>query len=348
MTEMEKLRRCVLIFAVAVFALPLQGGMVKVREFSLATQRGSGAYFGAAATPSGNVLTFIARDSGVWELHRVRSWLAGPPADDILPLPGYFSAKDKPDREGMGAQVLVTGDGRYAVCVGSAYWLKRDGGVPVGDPSADDVISVVDLKTFGVVATARTSGLGLLGAHDVTLDREGRLRVSGDSMRPPRRGAFVQLSLPSLTPGPRCSYNWIADSPGKEHPDPTTESECNESLGEMTIDAYFSEDTSSYIEPHTLCEGNSAEFCRLPVQGFTTDGKFGVADREEGHDVLFGGYETTSLSYVVFSVAERADTGEIKLPTDHSAKMVLASLSGRDFLLLIREGTVFTVYQLQD
>jgi len=139
----------------------------------------------------------------------------------------------------------------------------------------------------------------------------------------------------------------IEDSPGKEHPEIMSESECRESLRSMTLDQYLREGQTPSIQKFTVCQNNSAEFCRVPGD-FTPDGKFGVGDRIEGHDNIFGSWVVTSNSYVVFSTAKGIDVSEIKEPTNDSVKRALMSLNGQNYLLVVQGGTHLDVYELKE
>ena len=340
-------RSGLLVVVLVALVLPSAAEVVKVRDFNLSAPRDRNVLFDMALTPSGDVLSFIAKNTGEWQLYRVRNWLDSRPLEDKLFLAGFFSKKDRPDTDGPTARVFVTADGAYAVCIGSAEWTKWVRGRAAGVRS-DDVISVVDLTTFKAVAATRTRAFGLFEIHDVRLDREGHVLVETLSFDGPKRGAFVQLALPSLTPGPRCSYDWIRDPPIGEHPQPSSENECRQLLKSMTLQQYLDKGLPSFASNTHGCEGNHAEFCHLYTADFTADGKFGVAVHTEGHDTLFGGWAETQFSYVIFSTAKLADIGEIKEPTNDAVEKALTSIGGHDYLLVLRGGRHLDVFELRD
>jgi hypothetical protein len=347
MLEKLGLRAGVIAVAVAALVIPSFGQVVKVRDFNLSAPRDRMALFGIAITPSGDVLSFIAKNRGEWQLYRVRNWYDGTPLEDRLLLPGYFSKEDRTDLENLTAQVFVTADGAYAVCSSSAEWLKRVRGRAVGRARSDDVISVVDLATFKVVSSTRTRALGLLEYHEVKLDHHGHVLVDSLSQDKPMHSVFIQLDIPSLVAGTKCGYHWVEDSPSRQHPEPITESECRESLKSMTLEQYLREGRFPSAQKSSACENNSAEFCRIPGE-FTADGKFGVGDRSDGHDNFLGSWVTTSYSYVIFSASKRVDVGEIKEPTNDSLRRALVPLNGRDYLIVVQGGTHLNVYELRE
>jgi hypothetical protein len=341
------LHAALLSVVLVALAIPSFAQFVKVRDFNLSAPRDRRALFSIAVTPSGDVLSFIAKDTGEWQLYRVRNWRQETPVEDKLLMPGFFSKKDTTDVETLGQQVFVSADGAFAICVGNAEWLKRVGGRAVGDARSDDVISVVDLSTFKVVSTARTGTMGLLEFHGVSLDHHGHILVNSISRDKPSHSVFVRLSIPLLTPGPKCTYRLIEDSPGKENPESIDESGCRESVKPMTLEQYFQEWGSPASQKSAACQNNSAEFCRVPGE-FTADGRFGVGDRTEGHDNIFGSWVITSSSYVIFSASKNMDIGEIKEPTNDSVRKALLSIDDRDYLLVVQGGTHLDVYELKD
>ncbi len=338
--------------AVAVVLLAARPAPVvlKVRDFTLSAPRDRGILFATAVSPSGDLLWLIANKTGNWQLYRVRNWMSEAPTEDKLPLQGFFSKNDALDLQSLYAQLLVTRDGRYAVCIGSAAWWKTQGGRAVkGTESSDDVILVVELANLKAVATTHTRAIGLQAFQgDVKLDHDGYVLVDSLSSDEPKRGAFVRLSIPTLSLSPKCSYNWSSDSPTKQHREPSSEDVCRDALGaSVSFDEYFRIEKPPFSWPPEICKGNTAQFCRWPGE-FTADGKYGAAERREGHDDFFGNWVISRLSVVVFSTAKALDVGEVKLPTSGSVQTQLACLDGRDYLLVIEDGRHVTVYELRD
>jgi hypothetical protein len=340
------------LLAGLLIAAPLSHAQVtKVKEFDLDPHRDRRVLFDLAVTPRNEVLSFVAKDTGNWELYRAANWLNRNPTITALSLPGFFSKqdyrRDGKSMETMNAQVFATRDGKFAVCVGSAMWLKRVGGRAVGGATADEVIAVVDLSSSKIVAAANTADMDLFGARGVTLDDDGFLRIDSLSAGKVRQGAFIRLSIPSLKPSPKCSYNWIVDSPGKEHPKATTIKECSEIIGSRSLADYLNEGQSRPAARPDVCENNQSEFCRWPGE-LTPDSQFGVALRTEGHDNFWGSWVVTSNSYIIFSTSRRADIGEIKEPTDDSFQRAVTSVDGHDYILVLQSGTHLTAYELQN
>lgn len=319
-------------------------------DFGLRDRR---VLFDIATTPGGDAISFVAKDTGDWELYRVSNWLGETPSVKKLVLPGYFSKrdsrKDEERLEQLSTDVFVTRDGAYAVCVGSAWWLKRVSGRAVGSGLSNEIISVVDLSTFKIVATIQTKDLSLLEFHSVNLDSEGYVRVDslGTSGKV-QHGEFIRFRVPSLEAGPRCDYDWIDDYPGKRHPKPTTDSRCDEALRSKALADYLREEEPEILPRPEVCENNKSEFCRVPTREFTSDGKFGIGSEIEGHDNIFGSYVITSESLIVFSSSRGVDIGKIEEPTDDSSREKSTSLGGRDYLLVIQGGTHLMVFELRD
>lgn len=335
-----------------LIAAPLSHAQVtKVRELDLDPHQDRRVLFGMAVTSRNEVLSFVAKDTGNWKLYLASNWLNQNPAIEEVPVPGLFSKqdyrRDGKSMETMNSQVFATRDGKFAVCVGSAMWLKRVGGRAVGEAAADEVIAVVDLSTSKIVAATNTANLDLFGARGVTLDDDGFLRIDSLSIGKVRQGAFIRLSIPSLKQGPKCSYDWIVDSPGKEHPQATTTKECSEIIGSRSLADYLNEGQRRPAARPDVCENNQSEFCRWPGD-FTRDSQFGVALRTEGHDNFWGSWVVTSNSYIIFSTSRRADIGEIKEPTNDSFQRAVTTVDGHNYLLVLQSGTHLTAYELQN
>jgi hypothetical protein len=348
------MRSHLLAGALVVWTLSSSAEVVKVRDFNISEPEDHHALFAMAVTPAGDVLSLIARDTGSWELHRIRDWGVGPTASDKLLLEGYFSKRDEKDLESVKAAVFVTKDGNHAICVGEAQWLTRPnylflrGRGVEGTAHADDVVTVVDLLTFKIVATSRSANFGLLEFHQlIKLDSEDRVFIDSTSSGKPEHGVIVRLSVPALTVGPKCTYSRIYDSATQWHREATPADACEAALGGTTnLEQYYQREFPRFERP-TVCKGNSAQFC-VWAGHLSADGKYGLAERVEGRDkIVFPGWVVTHHSYILFSSARRSDIGEVKVPADVSAGGLLAYYAGRDYLLLLQDGTHLTVYELR-
>jgi hypothetical protein len=358
---------CLMTVLVITLASLLEAQVVKVRDFQFAPRQHRNylarifAHYpwnypmGHAVTTKSDVLSFVGNDTGAWELYKVSDWLGETPVVKKLVLPGYFSKQDEKDIKEFSAHILATRDGAYAVCVGSVEWLKQEHGRASGSPRYDDIISVVDVSKLTVVASLRTRDLGLFDYREVTLDDEGYIRILGPASGKSRY-IFTRLSIPSLAAGPICSYESITDSPGKGHPQPLTVDGCKEALKTRPLDDYLdatkrlaNTDYGVQILDPDPCGDSDAEFCHSSRwRKLTADQKFGLALDEEGHDNIFGGWSPTSDTLIVFSMAKRADIGQIKEPVNDFST-TLTSLDGRDYLLVIQQdGSHFLVYELKD
>jgi hypothetical protein len=345
---------------------PATAEVLKLRDVDISPERDHRVLFASGVTPTGDVLSFVAKSTGIWKLYRVRKWNTGSTSVQSLTLPGYFSKADAQDSEGralgqLHASVFTTTDGAYAICVGSATWWKRVNGRAVGHVKSDDFITIVDLSRFVPFRTAHTRDLGLFEFRDVKLDGEGYLLV--DTLSENRsRGAFCRLALPSLLVGPMCRYNWITKRgagspagvitvPAGQYPEPEAGGACSAALGSTPFSEYASKWIQSTLSLRTPgCEDNNrAEFCRwISRASFTSDGKFGVAYASEGHDNLLGNWVETNSRFLIFSVAQKADVGQVRVSTGDSFRTATAVVDSRDFLLLVSNGTHLTVYELRD
>ena len=326
--------------------VPVSPAQVKrLKEFDLGPRAD---HWRMAVTLTNDILSFVARDTGEWELYRASDWLDQKPTIEKLSLPGFFSKRDFPIKT-KDMKLFTSRDGKYAICVGSAEGQTRVRGRTVGGMMRDDVIAVVDLSSLQIVARTHTADLNLFPARGVTLDDDGYLSVesftaSGKGL--PEKRALVRLSVPSLAPSPRCAYDFVKDSPGKGHFQATTPKECSEILKSQSLDDYLTElhlKSLKFSRPTAeveVCQNNNSEFCRWPGE-FTPDGRFGVAHRLEGNTA------NMKNKFVIFSTSRKVDIGEIKAPSP-PWQSALISMAGKDYIAVLRSGDRIIVYQLQD
>lgn len=341
--------RVIAVALLAVCAPPSIAGVLKIKEVRLAARQDRGALSGMAVTHVGDVLSFVAENTGNWQLYRIRSWSGGQPTIQTITLSGYFSRAEQPDMEMLNASVLATSDARYAICVGSAEWVKRVRGRAVGNVRSDDLIAVVDLASFKVISTARTRDLGLPEFHEVHLDPAGQILVDSLSQGKPKKGAFTRLSLPAQAPGSLCNYNWITASPTQEHREADATEGCRSELGSKSISDYFESIIPKGPWPPAGCDNdNQAQYCRLPTVAVTENGKFGIALYTTVHDNILGNWVETQQTYVAFSTERRADIGRIDVSPRDSNRLATFARNGRDYLLLVANGTRLVVYELID
>lgn len=344
-----------LVIALALLTAPVKAELQQINRFSFAQRRPSWTLLdlrgrfeeqSLAVTPAGDFLSFSPRRDGVWELYRVTAWNTNKPAVDHLLLPGYFSWHDQHDLEMLAVNLYVTPGGDYAVCSGTAEWLKRVNGRAVGRARMNSIITVIDLSTFKVINSVQTKAFNLLEFSSVALDRKGRILIESSSFKSTAdkpRGEFLQLDVPSLHASPKCVYD-------NEKPDQLvsiTTRECSEDLGTSSLEDYL-KTSSSYIPipSQFVCSDTTAEYCPQPDR-FTPDNLFGLGMLTEGHDNFLGSWVQTRATAILFSTKTHLQIGELDL-THQSHYLELASMNGKDYLLVLRAGSELTVYQLID
>jgi hypothetical protein len=347
---------------ICLFVSPTAAAIREVGKVSLGARRSSWTLFdlsgyfeqqAMAVTPDGDLLSLSTQRDGNWRLYRVRGWYGRKPIVDHLILPGFFSSRDRHNLETLEVNLFATHDGSYAVCVGSAEWLKRVDGRAVGHARSDNMITVVDLSSFKIVNSRRTKGLDLFEFQGVEMDRRGRILIDSSAdwdwrSKKPRLAAFIPLEVPSLRPDARCTYELLPGKPGEpEHPVPITTEACTTDLGSESLGDYLKGSSFNPVAARQLtCADTKAEYCPQPNR-FTPDRRFGLGIRTEGHDSLFGGWVQTRATGVVFSTRGGVEIGELDL-THHDPTVALASINGHDYLLVLRSGAELTVYQLID
>src|ERR1043165_2268071 len=133
--------KLVLVAIVAAIVPSVRGQVIPVQDLQFSTVSGRirisihrfREASALAVTQTGVALSLVAIKDGNWRLFRVRRWHERTPQQDVLMLPGFISNGERPNIESVGARILVTGDNRFAVCVGDVTWRKRVGGRAVED-----------------------------------------------------------------------------------------------------------------------------------------------------------------------------------------------------------------------
>jgi hypothetical protein len=300
-----------------------------------------------ALTSTGDLLTLSPRRNGVWELFRVRGWSHEKPAVDHLQLPGYFSSHDQHDLENLEVNIYVTPDGSFAVCVGTAEWMKRVNGWRAGNARTVSSITVIDLASFNVARSTQMKTVDPFEFQSVEIDAAGRIVVSRSSFVNKSRKELVNLDVPSLRPSEKCAFSLTYDDKNRAQYTPITMDECNRVLHSMSLEDYLkvSPPNASKSSGFT-CNDSKAEYCPQP-DSFTPDMRFGLGMRTEGHDNLLGSWVQTRATAILFSTERHAEIGEIDM-TRNPAYLRLTAVDGQDYLLSIRAGSELTVYQLFD
>jgi hypothetical protein len=348
------------IFTMIGAALALSPGRAfaalrQVRTVSLGARRPSWTFLdlsgnfeeqALAVSASGDLLVFSSRPNGNWELSRVHDWSGSHPEITRLVLPGYFKIGELHDLETLDTELFLTPNGSYAICVGSAEWLKRSHGRAVGRAKSDNMITVVNLLRMTIESARRTRDLNPFEFQGVEMTSYGRVIVSSMSRSPQAEGALIPLDIPSLREGARCEYKWLATKVGEgARPVPVTIRSCTMALSPSSLEGALSQVPFPSLTGFK-CKDAQAEYCPQPDR-FTPDRRFGIGIRTEGHDNLLGSWVRTNATAVAFSMSAQLEVGELDLMHD-SPNLLLASVAGRDYLLVLRGGTELTVYELLD
>ena len=345
------------IAVLAALSFSFLGAQVRqIRQFTFAPKQPAWSLFdlegqfaraALALTPSGDLLVLSPNRSGTWNLHRVRNWNLEKPSLDYLVLADYFSWRDQHNLENLTVNIYINHNGRYAICVGTSEWLKRVGGKAVGYAHTASIITVIDLTTFKIANSLRINTTPPFEYQSIEMDEQDRLVVTDTTFGMKRRGEFVQLDLPMLTPCLKCDYDMIDNPGGENRLIPTTPSACEKILNSEQFDGYFKK--LSPLPPRSpgfVCKDSSAEYCPEP-ESFTPDGRFGIGVRTEGHDNFLGSWVQTRATAILFSAYTHSEIGELDM-THSAATLKLVSVNGTGYLLSIKFASELTVFQLEE
>jgi hypothetical protein len=299
-----------------------------------------------AVSASGDLYIFSSTPDGKWELSRIRYWSDGEPEISHLLLPGYFTRKDRSSFDQFDAQLLLTLDGRYVVCIGRSEWDKKGRRNSASVFSSENVITVVNVRDLTIEQSKRTSDLGLFDKQSFGMTNEGRLFVNSMAHSSQVEGTLVPLDLPSLHAGHRCEYKWSSSKSGKDaEPIPITIESCAQALYPLSLEQFLStEPKPSPALSGFSCGKVPENLCPQP-NDITLDQRFGIGIRAESHFSILGERVWRGRSVVAFSTRTRSEIGEIDLMRN-SVELLLSSLSGKDYLLILWPNSELAIYEL--
>lgn len=158
--------------------------------------------FSIRMTPRHDLLVYEPDKNGRWPLVRVGGWWTEKPESAVLNIPGW-SGKDAKNLEALDTDLQITPTGHYAVAFAKARWNQSAEGA-AREP--DDIITVVDLKRWQIVASTNAANFDLGGTGDAQVLDDEHLLLSGTtSGREKSILSFLVVSLPTLSPGVHCT-----------------------------------------------------------------------------------------------------------------------------------------------
>lgn len=294
----------------------------------------------------GDLFVFSSTPNGNLELSRIRNWSGAKSEISHLRLPDLFTPNDRHKFDRVDVQLLLTPDGRYVVCIGSAERIKTGRGNSEYNSASENVITVVHVESFTIGQTGRTSDLGLSKVRGYRLTSDGRIFVDGVAHPPKSDRVLVQLDLPSLQASPKCDYNGPDSKQGEDAGRiPVTNESCAQALSPSSFEQSLAPGPSLALSGFT-CGKVPERLCPQPDH-ISPDQRFGIGIRAEGHDSMLRRWVWRGRAVVAFSAHTRSEIGEIDL-TRNNVELQLSSFAGKDYLLLLWPGSGLTVYELRE
>jgi hypothetical protein len=307
--------------------------------------------FAMAVTPAQDVLSFIASADGKWRLSRVGRWLDKEPREYSLVVPGLSEGDPQQWFGPWSAQLLVTPDGDFVVCIASGR--RR--------PDVLEVVSVIDLRKFKVVTAIHPSEISALEGsfRDYHLDRGGHLIVQSFTPFPRHPGDDISaggsrvnlavLSVPNLGLTGQCQFSeWTrSNSPTRRD----GEEGCAALLSRTGGGASLSEFIAAFVDTdevrQTVDRRPRPPQCAFLwyVSYISHDGRFEREICKGSHRGFWGNQIVTKSVENIFAVKTGEQMGSINEPTD-SVDSRFAAMDGREYLLLMEGGTRLMVYEI--
>lgn len=327
-----------------------KGEVVKSNEFQIPCVSAKGVKSAMLALPDGTILAFVVSPNADWRLYRVHNWLDAKPSWDSISISAAFLPSVQRNLRDLKPRLLKTSDNKFVLCVAEADSYETRF-LRVTSASSDTAISVVDLETFKPVTNMKLGSLRAENFHVHRVDQEDQVLIQKNNNVDgvPTSTVFLRLTVPSLSPGPKCEFRWAPDANVRTFQPADASDGCKLAIPKgLTLDEYIKEPTAQLASNLPFCEGNPVRFCKSgSIASLTTDNSFAISELSAGRDAFPIGYTWTYHSYLVFSCHDRSDIGEIKVPPQADVHAALATKSGKDYLLVMESGCRFTAYELR-
>jgi hypothetical protein len=321
----------------------------RVREYRLPLPEDRRILFEMAVTPEQDVLSFVVNKEGKWRLSRVRGWLDKEPKEDTIVVPGLAPGDRKQWVAPFSAGLLVTPDGRFAICIASGSRAPNRTNV--------ELVSVVDLSEFKVVTSVHAADLPVLAGAFRTyrFDSDRHLIVQAFTPFQRRHGDDVSsggsqvtlaaLSLPDLTVTGQCQYSeWIRNG-APVHRDG------EQACATLVSSAGDTGSLSKFLDDFVMSGGVERYAPRddSPCPGYVSrDGRFEREICQESHRGFWGNQVVTKSVENIEAVETGKRLGSITEPVHESVRSSFASMNGRDYLLLMENGVRLLVYAIPE
>jgi hypothetical protein len=339
-----------LVIALVVCGVHAFAEVKLVQEYLLKPPRDPKILFAMTVTPEQDVLSFVASQNDHWRLSRVRGWLDQQLAEETLNIPAFG-----PGAWGnLGTRLLVTPDGRFAICIATAL----AGASPWG---YDDVISVVSLADFKLVSTIRASENEFVKGHGYRIygfDRSGSLSADANEPLPRHPGddpfvgghhrKLTRLLLPELTVTNHCEFSeWMNTGVVVRR---ENENNCASLLGDAHASSLADYFLSSIATDEATQSNDRARpgNCTFLTYSSTIsrDGRLRRELCTDGHRGFWGNFVVSHARENIFSAETGQHLGSIDEPSDHRLQWRFATTDRGDFLLSMEGGTRLRVYRV--
>jgi hypothetical protein len=106
-----------------------------------------------ALIPAQASITFLGGKEGDWEFKRLTGWSNPSPREETLALMGFPEGRVWEWGDYLGASLIVTPNGRYAI---TRLQANAPGMLSSGRRNTEAIINVIDLQTFAVLSAFDT------------------------------------------------------------------------------------------------------------------------------------------------------------------------------------------------
>lgn len=331
---------------------PASAAVTLVQDHRLALPRDRRVVFAMVVTPGQDVLSLIANPEGKWRLSRVRGWFAKDFHEDRITVPGLVLGERQDWFSPWEAYVYLTPDSRYAICETKAFRSGHRG--------QEEIVSVVDLTAFRIVATLHGPEVPELRGdfRSFGLDRSGHLIAEAqtpfprhpgdDAFKGGARVKLAVLSIPDLRVIHSCEYSQWVTSGRVERME--GENTCAELLaheeGADTLTGFKTTWSRGGEKAGDRPRPPGCAFLGYSVH-LSPDGKYEREVCISSHRGFWGNPVVTKVMENIYLGTTGEKLGTVNEPRT-SVDSRFASVNGTPYLLVMEGGTRLMVYTVTE
>ena len=353
--------RCAILWLIAAFpaislsqaisANPVPSYKMKVTE----KRSKMGTQFSIA--PDQSLLFFVGDEAGKWELARVSAWDSSSPKRERLALKG--PSRDEIENARFGqSSFLLTNDGHFAL---ARFETDAPGMASSFRKNSEAVISVIDLHSYTVVSTLKTSDHILAGGFWQPFQEHSILAGYGANEKTADGAVFTResvslLDVPTMHASIECNYllhygETKQDGHGASSR-ATSNSDVSSGCAELMqkTNALEPEGIQKFQEVGSAVKTLNSQTSQWHDCSFVeekVDDKTALYDCGKAHQTWHDTYKQDSRAFFVVDVSTAAQLLRISVNPSKSAIGHLTIHEGKTWLAVLTDHVELALYRVR-